>query len=262
MTALPQLFVPLHRIIPFSNVEGKGNRTSIFLQGCKLNCLYCHNPETIPRYSKLASQVSLQYLYEQIMQAIPFIRGVTFSGGEPTIHHRKLIPLFKALKKQALTCYIDTSGFFDYQQIEELINVTDKFLFDLKGEGQGLQTLCFDRKNQQGKVPLQIFNSHQYIKTNNLMRNLTNLSYLLKLDKIEEVRLVLLTDFFDSQSLITKVAQLLLPYPQVLLKIIRVHTKGTRDPEGLQSFVPSIEQVDQLACYAKQCGIHNIKTIY
>ena len=52
MTALSDIYVPLHRIIPFSNVEGQGNRTSIFLQGCKLNCLYCHNPETIPRYAE------------------------------------------------------------------------------------------------------------------------------------------------------------------------------------------------------------------
>ena len=68
MTALSDIYVPLHRIIPFSNVEGQGNRTSIFLQGCKLNCLYCHNPETIPRYTEGANQVSLQYLYEQVME--------------------------------------------------------------------------------------------------------------------------------------------------------------------------------------------------
>ena len=79
MTALSQIFVPLHRIIPFSNVEGQGNRTS--LQGCKLNCLYCHNPETIARYTQESKDVSLQYLYEQVMSAVPFIRGVTFSGG-------------------------------------------------------------------------------------------------------------------------------------------------------------------------------------
>ena len=56
VTALSDIYVPLHRIIPFSNVEGQGNRTSIFLQGCKLNCLYCHNPETIPRYAEGAHQ--------------------------------------------------------------------------------------------------------------------------------------------------------------------------------------------------------------
>ena len=38
---------PVNRIIPFSNVDGPGNRTAIFFQGCPFNCLFCHNPETI-----------------------------------------------------------------------------------------------------------------------------------------------------------------------------------------------------------------------
>ena len=38
---------PVNKIIPFSCVDGFGNRTAIFLQGCNQDCLYCHNPETI-----------------------------------------------------------------------------------------------------------------------------------------------------------------------------------------------------------------------
>lgn len=259
---LSQILVPLHRIIPFSNVEGQGNRTSIFLQGCKLNCLYCHNPETIARYSDEAKSVSLQYLYEQVMDAVPFIRGVTISGGEPTIHHKKLVPLFNALKKQGLSCYLDSSGFFDFDTIAPLIEVTDKFLFDLKGDGEGLQTLCFDRQNRQGIVPSQIIPSKNHIKPENLGRNLQNLARLLPLDKVEEVRLVYVEGFFDAKNLIEKVATLLKPYPDVILKIIRVHTKGARDETGLTSYVPSIEQTDELAQFAKQCGIQKIITIY
>ncbi|AHG72279.1 hypothetical protein X781_1290 [Mannheimia sp. USDA-ARS-USMARC-1261] len=262
MAALSDIFVPLHRIIPFSNVEGQGNRTSIFLQGCKLNCLYCHNPETIPRYTEEAKQVSLQYLYDQVMEAVPFIRGVTISGGEPTIHHKKLVPLFEAFHRKGLTCYLDSSGFFDFEATEPLIKVTDKFLFDLKGDGVGLQTLCFDRKNQTGKVPEQVIPSVNHIKPENLARNLQNLAKLLPLDKVEEVRLVYLNEFYDAYHLLEKVAQLLKPYPNVLLKIIRVHTKGARDEEGLACFVPSIEQTDKLAAFAKQCGINKIITIY
>ncbi|MDF9825663.1 pyruvate formate lyase activating enzyme [Breznakia sp. PF5-3] len=37
----------VNKIIPFSNVDGPGNRTAIFFQGCSFACLYCHNPETI-----------------------------------------------------------------------------------------------------------------------------------------------------------------------------------------------------------------------
>jgi len=37
----------INNIIPFSIVDGPGNRFVIFLQECNLNCLYCHNFETI-----------------------------------------------------------------------------------------------------------------------------------------------------------------------------------------------------------------------
>lgn len=259
--ALSEITLPLHRIIPFSNVEGAGNRISIFLQGCKLNCLYCHNPETIARYTAESKQVSLAYLYEQVQDSMPFIRGVTVSGGEPTIHHRKLVPLFHALHQLGLTCYLDSSGFFEFEAMHELIQVTDKFLFDLKGSGLGLQTLCFDRRNQQGKVPDTIV-ATQKMKTANLARNIENLCKLLPMGKIEEVRLVFIKDFFDPYELVDQVIPLLLPYPDVLFKIIRVHAKGARDPEGISIFVPKIEEVDQLASYVRLAGLQNVITIY
>ena len=37
----------INKIIPFSNVDGPGNRMAIFFQDCPFSCLYCHNPETI-----------------------------------------------------------------------------------------------------------------------------------------------------------------------------------------------------------------------
>ncbi len=142
------------------------------------------------------------------------------------------MPLFEALREQGLTCYLDSSGFFDFEATEPLINVTDKFLFDLKGDGAGLQTLCFDRKNQAGKVPEQALPNVNHIKPENLARNLQNLAKLLPLDKVEEVRLVYLNEFYNAHHLLEKVADLLKPYPDVLLKIIRVHTKGARDEQA------------------------------
>jgi pyruvate formate lyase activating enzyme len=37
----------VNHILPHSFVDGPGNRAVVFLQGCNLHCLYCHNPYTI-----------------------------------------------------------------------------------------------------------------------------------------------------------------------------------------------------------------------
>lgn len=41
------MIAPINKIIDHSVVDGPGNRTAIFFQGCNFNCSYCHNPETI-----------------------------------------------------------------------------------------------------------------------------------------------------------------------------------------------------------------------
>lgn len=39
----------VNKIVDFSVVDGPGNRTAVFFQGCNFRCTYCHNPETINR---------------------------------------------------------------------------------------------------------------------------------------------------------------------------------------------------------------------
>jgi pyruvate formate lyase activating enzyme len=37
----------INKIVMPSLVDGPGSRISVFFQGCNMNCIYCHNPETI-----------------------------------------------------------------------------------------------------------------------------------------------------------------------------------------------------------------------
>ena len=113
MEDLKDVVLPVHRIIPFSNVEGQGNWTSIFLQGCNINCLYCHNPEMIGFSNGDTHNISIENLIDKIKKNMPFIRGITMSGGEATIHSKKLVALFKEVHKLGLTCYIDTNVYFN-----------------------------------------------------------------------------------------------------------------------------------------------------
>lgn len=77
--------IPLNKVLPFANVDGIGNRTSIFVQGCDLRCIYCHNPETQDR-AQAERVVTVGQLLREIEPYFPYIRGVTVSGGEPTLY--------------------------------------------------------------------------------------------------------------------------------------------------------------------------------
>lgn len=45
--ALPTRSALVSRVLPFSCVDGPGNRLVLFLQGCNFRCPGCHNPHTI-----------------------------------------------------------------------------------------------------------------------------------------------------------------------------------------------------------------------
>ena len=138
-----------------------------------------------------------------------------------------------------------------------MIEKTDKFLFDVKGYGPSLKYLCFDRKNKSGTAK----QSYDIIDDEKTYDNLENLQYLLKLDKIEEVRLVYVKGFYDEYMVVYKIADLRKDKKDVLFKLIRVHLKGARDVKSLAPYMPNKNDVQKREKYAKGKGIDNIFTI-
>ena len=49
----------------FGTLDGPGVRFVVFLQGCKLRCLYCHNPETWDLKGN-STEISPQELVENV----------------------------------------------------------------------------------------------------------------------------------------------------------------------------------------------------
>jgi len=58
--------------------------------------------------------------------------GVTFSGGEPLMHHEFLIELLDACGEEGIHRCVDTSGFTNTKIFKEVAQRTDHFLYDLK----------------------------------------------------------------------------------------------------------------------------------
>lgn len=215
---------PINKIIPFSNVDGPGNRSAIFFQGCPFQCLYCHNPETIQTcihcqdcvktcpvnaltvedhkvvwHEELCVQcdtciktcthlstpkiktMSVEDVLVELQQTKPFIRGITVSGGECMMHADFLLELFKAVKAMGLSCLIDSNGAYDFKQYPELLEISDGVMLDVKASDPSFhQELC-GLNNQQV---------------------LNNLEYLLEVNKLVEVRTVLLP-FHEQQNHLT-----------------------------------------------------------
>lgn len=271
---------PINKIIPFSIVDGKGNRTSIFLQGCNIRCKYCHNPETqnicgscgtcVPKcpVSALSFQnekvvwdmdtcihcdtciqvcernatpkikeMSVDEVFEKIKNNVPFIRGITVSGGECTLYPQFLTELFTKVKEIGLTCFIDTNGTIELEQEQALMSVCDGVMLDVKS----WEEQCF--YNLTG-------HSNENVKK--------NLVYLAKEHKIEELRIVCLEQEVDAKKVLTECAKLLgNEKERLLLKLIKFRNYGVRG-EFKEKLSPSDQYMEELERLAKELGFQKI----
>ncbi len=138
----------------FAVHDGPGIRTTVFLKGCPLKCLWCHNPEsispqpcTIERISRIGEQTfrdneivgnikSVKEVMEILEKEWIFMDesggGVTFSGGEPLLQHEFLAELLTACRQRGMHTAIDTCGFATSEVLLKIAPLTDLFLYDLK----------------------------------------------------------------------------------------------------------------------------------
>lgn len=127
-------YAKIHSIDTFGTVDGPGVRFIVFMQGCHLQCKYCHNRDTWDINS--GEYISLDDLLKNIEKYKPYITpngGVTVSGGEPLLQPHFLISLFKELKKRKIHTAIDTSGMVELTDtIKEVLSLTDLVLLDIK----------------------------------------------------------------------------------------------------------------------------------
>ena len=140
----------VHSYESMGTVDGPGLRFVIFLQGCNFRCLYCANPDTIEVGKGM--EVSENELFEMINNTRSFFGkrgGVTFSGGEPLLQAKELIPLFKKFKSVGINTCIDTNGSVWNNNVEELLKLADLVLLDVKQINTTKHKLLTSQSNEQ-----------------------------------------------------------------------------------------------------------------
>lgn len=274
----------VNRILPFSSVDGPGNRTAIFLQGCNFNCRYCHNPETIsvcencgvcvdycvPKAltfeNGVVSYDHTKCVYcdecfkhcpnggsarvrdmtpEEVMaeaeKNIPFIRGITVSGGECTLWRNFLLELFKLARSRGLSTLIDSNGSYDFSSDPELMENTDGVMLDVKAWSEEEHLSVTGCGNDMVKK---------------------NLLWLLQNNKLTEVRTVIVPELFDVFETVREVSRTAAPYQKNGIpryKIIRYRPMGVRKKYADMA-CPSNETIDKLIALAKSEGMKDVVT--
>lgn len=123
----------IHSFETFGTKDGPGIRFVLFMQGCPLRCLYCHNPDTWKQPDR-KYELSPEEVMSEILKIKPFIRsgGVTVSGGEPLLQPEFILELFKLSKINGLHTAIDTSGYVLNDGVKKVLEFTDLVLLDIK----------------------------------------------------------------------------------------------------------------------------------
>ena len=269
---------PVNRIIPFSNVDGPGNRTSVFFQGCPFNCLFCHNPETInlcrgcgicvekcpagalsfdregrvvwdsatcvqcdtcikvcPHDSSPKIRwMTVEDVLREIRRSLPYIEGITTSGGECTLQNEFLIELFIEVKKLGKTCLIDSNGSFDFEADPRVLEVSDGVMLDIKAVEPEWNDML-------------ISHSREMV--------LKNLDYLLRVGKLYEVRTLIFPDRDrENEETVRYVAEHI--GDGCFYKIIRYRPYGVREQyqKLLGEFETDAAYAERYAALARRLG--------
>ena len=136
----------IHSIESFGTVDGPGIRYVLFVQGCPLRCLYCHNPDTWSVYEdknnnkdstcamRSGKVTDSETVINDILSYKRYIKtgGVTISGGEPLMQIEFVLDIVKMCKENGIHTAIDTSGCIPVSRSKAVIDEADLILLDIK----------------------------------------------------------------------------------------------------------------------------------
>ena len=121
----------IHSYHTLTAIDGPGLRFLLFMQGCRLRCRYCHNPDSWS--FDAGTEYSAEEMLDIILQYAEYVKGgLTVSGGEPLLQQEFLTELLGLCRQYDMHTAIDTAGSVPLTEDSPILNVTDLFLLDIK----------------------------------------------------------------------------------------------------------------------------------
>ncbi len=198
----------IHSYESCGTVDGPGVRFVVFVQGCPMRCLYCHNPDSWD--PKKGNEVTVDEIMENIVKYKAYMRfsggGLTISGGEPLLQKKFVLEITKRCKEEGIHVALDTSGIVDPERVKELYDAVDLVLLDLK---------AFDPQNH---INLTSLKNDLPLKT---------AKYLDSINKPTWIRHVLVPDFTTHCDQLKPLAEFVSTLNNVeLVELLPFHKMG------------------------------------
>ena len=208
----------IHSVESFGALDGPGIRYVLFLQGCPLRCVYCHNPDTWELDGKNVK--TPDEVIADIVRYKNFIKkgGVTISGGEPLMQADFCRALIDLCRKEGLHTAIDTSGGVPLSSCRQAVDAADMLLLDIKAlDG----SLCEKLTGRDSKNALELLSYCEITGKPVWIRHV-----LVPGMTLVKERLTALADFLTAYSCIKKIE--LLPFHK--MGEYKWETMGLRSP--------------------------------
>ncbi|MFY0608419.1 MAG: pyruvate formate lyase-activating protein [Cyclobacteriaceae bacterium] len=140
----------IHSIESMGTYDGPGIRMVVFLQGCPFACVYCANPDTMD--CEGGEWYGIDKIVEEANHMKAYFKsggGVTVSGGEPCVQAKQLVKLFTKLQAAGIHTCLDTNGHVFNHYVEDLLEVTDLVLLDVKHIDSAVHERITGRTNEK-----------------------------------------------------------------------------------------------------------------
>jgi anaerobic ribonucleoside-triphosphate reductase activating protein len=108
--------------------NGLGCRITVWVSGCVHHCKGCHNPETWDfKYGRAFTDDDKKKIFEVLYK--PYIKGITFSGGDPLCSYTDVLSLAREIKEKYpdKDIWVYTGFSFEYvrEHMSEILDYVD-----------------------------------------------------------------------------------------------------------------------------------------
>lgn len=170
-------------------------------------CIHVCPHDASPRIRYMTAKEA----FEAVKKQMPYIRGVTVSGGECTLYPAFLRDFFALCKTASLSTFIDSNGTYDFATDRELMEVTDSVMLDIKAFSE---------------------NDHLAVTGRDNKMVMENALFLAKRRKLFEVRTVVVPTIFDAEQTVLETGRMLAKYANanaIRYKLIAYRSVGVRE---------------------------------